>query len=340
MQDYNLINEYNFSSVLPAELTNSFIFDCDKYDLFLRNLSLNKYSFYEEWLDSERESTSDKFFRKGIGLDWKWGLSFPFFSLLERYVSSLHKPIIIGLSGLPGSGKSTLGFWIDKLSIDLNLEIKVISLDDFYLPAIEMDKAMKGNPWNVPRGIPGSHSVDLLNNTLDSYIRTGKLNCPRFDKSLRNGLGDRSGWIESYPRVLIVEGWFVGCEPLQDKADVNIAGQKVITPSLNQFECDYRELIQDRLRAYTTVWQMFYKTWHLKASNIENTINWKTQQENEMLQLKGSALTGDKLSDFIRMIQTSIPVESLSNINADTIISVNKNRRIYNLFSKKYNFSI
>ncbi len=322
----------NFYSDIPSDIKDSFTFNFNSYELFLKNLSFNQHSFFEEWLDLKRESICEKLFRKDIDLDWKWGLCFPFFSLLERYVSSFSKPIIIGLSGLPGSGKSTLGEWINNLASSLNLEIKVISLDDFYLPGLEMDIAMKGNPWNVPRGIPGSHSIELLKNTLDSYNRSGKIKCPTFDKSLRDGLGDRSGWIESRPKVLILEGWFVGCEPLQSRSKLN----NIYKPTLTQFESEYREVVQNRLREYSDIWQMLCKTWHLKATNIENTINWKKQQENEMLMKKGSALRGHKLTNFIRMILTCIPQESLSHINSDTIVSIDQYRRVCNLVSNSY----
>ena len=63
---------------------------------------------------------------------------------------------------------------------------------------------MNGNPWNVPRGFPGSHSLDLLNQSLDTFLKTGFIS-PTFDKSLRNGKGDRSGWCELNPKVLILK---------------------------------------------------------------------------------------------------------------------------------------
>ncbi len=339
MSDNDLINESNMSS-LPSDIKDSFILNIDSYEFFLKQLFFNPSSFVDKWLDPGRKLISEKYFIKDTNLDWKWGLSFPFFTLLERYVNSFSTPILIGFSGLPGSGKSTLGDWIGNLSNELNLRIQVISLDDFYLPAKEIDIAMKGNPWDVPRGLPGSHSIDLLNSTLDAYLRTGKLKYPTFDKSLRNGLGDRSGWAESNPKVLILEGWFVGCEPLKDRSKLNDNSDNLNDPYLNQYECEYRHVIQDKLNSYSQIWRMLYKTWHLKSTNIKNTISWKTQQENEMLKLKGAALTGDKLSCFIRMIQASIPQESLSHIKADTVVSIDKDRRICNLFSENYNLKL
>ena len=89
---------------------------------------------------------------------------------------------------------------------------------------------------------------------------------------------------------------------------------------------------------YSKIWKKFDKIWHLKSSNFNNTILWKSQQENEMIKLKGSGLKGNNLSDFIRMIQTAIPQQSLSFINSDTTVEINQNRRIEKLKTTKYHF--
>ena len=47
-------------------------------------------------------------------------------------------------------------------------------------------------------------------------------------------------------------------------------------------------------------------------------------------------LKDDKLTDFIRMLQTSIPQQSLSSINSDTTIEINQNRRINKLYTDTY----
>ena len=61
----------------------------------------------------------DKYWRQNTRLDWKWSLSFPFFSFLEKYIENFDHPKIIGFSGLPGSGKSTLyGVIIGQHKVD------------------------------------------------------------------------------------------------------------------------------------------------------------------------------------------------------------------------------
>jgi len=328
----------DFNNIFPKDITDEFIFPLDTYQLFLDGLSIDPTLFFEKWSDVNRKSMADNYWKKNTNIDWKWSLSFPLFSLLEKYVEFIDNPIIIGFSGLPGSGKSSLGFWIDSLAIDLGLDIKVISLDDFYLPGEKMDIAMKGNPWNVPRGYPGSHSIELLNQSLDTFLRTGVLKSPTFDKSLRDGKGDRSGWCEFNPKVLVLEGWFVGCEPMSDLNEINSQSKNIFNSPLSQLEKDFRICIQESLLLYSEVWKKFDKIWHLKSSEFNNTILWKTEQEKEMIRLKGTGLKDNRLNNFIRMIQNSIPQKSFSCINSDTTITINQNRRVYELYTNIYQF--
>ena len=336
MLDKDIINE--FKNIFPKDISEEFLFNFDHYILFLDRLSINPLNFFGKWSESNREAITNRYWNHNTKTDWKWSLSFPFFSLLEGYVDNFSTPIIIGFSGLPGSGKSTLGFWINNVARDLDLDINVISLDDFYLPGNEMELAMKGNPWNVPRGYPGSHSLDLLNQSLETFLETGFLKCPVFDKSLRDGKGDRSGFCELETKILILEGWFVGCEPILNLNETDYMSIDELNLCLTQSEKDFRGSIQEKLILYSQIWKKFHKIWHLKSSKFNNTIQWKSQQENEMIKLKGSGLKDNRLSDFIRMIQASIPQKSLSCINSDTKVVVNQSRRIINLNSNTYAF--
>ncbi len=336
MNDIKINHE--FKKIFPNYIRNDFLFSFDSYCSFLERLSFDPVIFLNKWSDINRQSIIDKYWRPNTKLDWKWSLTFPFFSLLEKYVDNINAPTIIGFSGLPGSGKSTLGFWIDSVARDLDLDIKVISLDDFYLPSKEMDIAIKANPWNVPRGFPGSHSIDLLNESLDNFLKTGVLRSPTFDKSLRDGKGDRSEWCELNPKVLILEGWFVGCEPISNLKEIDNTSFDKYNLCLNQLEKDFRCTIQKSLSLYSPIWKKFNKIWHLKSSDFNNTVLWKKQQEYEMIKIKGSGLKDNRLSDFIRMIQTSIPQQSFSFINSDTTIEIDQNRRIRELSTNTYSF--
>ena len=334
---YQNINT-SFNDIFSKDIKEEFLFPLDTFLSFLESLSIKPSLFFDKWSDINRKLIVDKYWKPNTKLDWKWSLTFPFFNLLENYINSVNNPIIIGFSGLPGSGKSTLGFWINNVARDLSLDIRVISLDDFYLPGEEMDIAMKGNPWNVPRGFPGSHSLDLLHQSLDTFLQKGVLSSPIFDKYLRDGKGDRSGWSEYKPKVLILEGWFVGCEPLSEISKIENFANEEFKLSLSPREMDYRILIQNSLSEYSSIWKKINKIWHLKSSNFNNVIIWKSQQEEEMIKTKGSGLKGKELNDFIRMIQTSIPQQSLNFINSDTTVEINQFRRVERLKTIEYNF--
>ena len=138
---------------------------------------------------------------------------------IKQSQSSKDRRRLFGISALPGCGKTCLGKWLEASAKIFGISLKVLSLDDFYLPSDELDLAMKGNPWNVPRGLPGSHSIDLLESSIDRWLASGLIVAPQFDKALRNGAGDRSGWINSYADILLIEGWFLGCYPLDHSLD-------------------------------------------------------------------------------------------------------------------------
>ena len=169
-------------------------------------------------------------------------------------------------------------------------------------------------------------------------MNTGILKCPTFEKSLRDGKGDRSGWCEYNPSILILEGWFVGCEPISNLMEIDYVSEDKFNLSLSQIEKNFRVSIQESLIQYSKIWKKFYKIWHLKSSQFNNTILWKTQQEQEMIELKGSGLKEKRLNDFIRMIQASIPQSSLTDLNSDTTIQINQNRRITKLSTNNYLF--
>ena len=63
------------------------------------------------------------------------------------------------------------------------------------------------------------YRYNKMHEKLLNWKINGEINVPVFDKSLRNGLGDRSHWRLDKPDILIIEGWFLGIEPFS--GDVN-----------------------------------------------------------------------------------------------------------------------
>jgi len=299
-------------------------FPFDKFEKLIIDIgweSLDDWFLF--WNNQKNILSIDQYWNK-VKDDWIWGLALPLLSQAYNLKKNYSNRNIIGISALPGTGKTTLGKWLEEISLKLNFKIAVISIDDFYLPSDEMKKAIKNNPWNVSRGFPGSHSVKLMYEKLLNWKINGELNVPVFDKSLRNGLGDRSHWRLDNPDILIIEGWFLGIEPLS--CDVNF--QNINLEGLSNHEFSYRYKIQNNLKKYLEVWSLIDKIWHLKPLNFEYMNIWKTNQEKEMFLQKGKALQDEKLSNFLRMLNVSIPKSSFDVINSYALLLIDQDRNL------------
>tara|TARA_Y100000991_G_scaffold211773_1_gene194838 strand:- start:295 stop:1239 length:945 start_codon:yes stop_codon:yes gene_type:complete len=303
-------------------------FPLDEFEKLITQIGWESMDEWFNFWNNKKEILSiNKFWDKNVNDDWIWGLAIPLLSQAYIFKKNFSERKIIGISALPGTGKTTLGKWLEAISLKLNFKISVISIDDFYLPSKEMKLAIKDNPWNVSRGFPGSHSIDLMKENLCNWKINGHLNVPVYDKSLRNGLGDRSHWREDNPDLLIIEGWFLGVNPISIESNIT----EKISPPLSLDESSYIDIIQNNLNKYTDVWNLTDQIWHLKPLKFEYMNLWKSNQEKDMLLKCGSALKDEQLSNFLRMLSVSIPKKSFDNINSDVLLTINQERKLINV---------
>ncbi len=320
--NYSLID-----SGLLLQYKNDLKFPKQDFEQLLFDLGWpNSLAWLEHWSQNDVQNLCMYSRPRFTRPDWILGIGLTLLSDIERFLNSEANQIIFGISGLPGCGKTTLGKWIEHCSSELKWPVCVVSLDDFYLPATEMEKAMSNNPWNVPRGLPGSHSIDLMLSAIDKWEQTGVLITPRFEKSLRGGLGDRYGWRKSKPKLIIIEGWFVGCDQASNPESID--QEKDLFPPLSTEEKYYREVVQHALERYQPIWKKLERIWQIKPIDFISTCTWKKEQEINMEIKKGSSLKGEKLESFIRMIQAAIPQKSLLSIKADVIAIINTKRQV------------
>ncbi len=300
-------------------------FPLDKFEKLIIDIG---WTSLDDWLNfwnyKKNILSIDQYWNNKVNDDWIWGLALPLLSQAYKFHNNFSDRKIIGISALPGTGKTTLGKWLEAISLKLNFKIAVISIDDFYLPSDEMKLAIKNNPWNVSRGFPGSHSVNLMHDKLLNWKINGELNVPVFDKSLRNGLGDRSHWRLDNPDLLIIEGWFLGIEPIF----IDINNQPMNSLDLSAHESSYRCNIQSNLIKYLDVWSLIDNIWHLKPIRFEYMNMWKSNQEKEMFLKKGNALQDEKLSNFLRMLNVSIPHNSFDVMNSYALLLIDQGRNL------------
>ena len=126
---------------------------------------------------------------------------------------ALDKPLVVGINGAQGAGKSTLCRFLEVLLVEHNQRAATLALDDLYLTqADRLAAAHDHHPLFATRGVPGTHDPALGLAAIEAFLAGRHLELPRFDKSV----DDRFPETELVPGpldVLLFEGWFVGAVP-------------------------------------------------------------------------------------------------------------------------------
>jgi len=81
-------------------------------------------------------------------------------------------------------------------------------------------------------------------------------------------------------------------------------------------------------KEYLDIWTLIDNIWHLKPLKNEYMNIWKANQEQEMFLHKGKALQDEKLSNFLRMLNFSIPKESFELISSYALILIDQERNL------------
>ena len=133
----------------------------------------------------KQESVGEKFQDKQRQLK---NFYLPFCSKLFKLYETKNRPLLIGLSGSQGSGKSTIS-QIFKIIFHstFNLNVVCFSIDDFYKTLSERKKMSKViHPLFLTRGVPGTHDSKMLYNTIKGLLKKkfNTIKIPKFDKSI------------------------------------------------------------------------------------------------------------------------------------------------------------
>jgi len=97
---------------------------------------------------------------------------------------------------------------------------------------------------------------------------------------------------------------------------------------LSLHESSYVLKIQNNLKEYLDIWSLIDNIWHLKPLKIEYMNIWKTNQEKEMFLQKGNALKDENLSNFLRMLNVSIPHKSFDVIKSYALLLIDQERKL------------
>ncbi len=137
---------------------------------------------------------------------------------LAAQIAGVHaargRPVLIGINGVQGSGKTTACRFLAALLAEHGLRAATLSLDDLYLPgAARARLAATIHPLFATRGVPGTHDLDLGNRVIDALLAgAGPVAVPRFDKG-RDEPSAAPAIVVAPVDVLLFEGWCIGATP-------------------------------------------------------------------------------------------------------------------------------
>jgi D-glycerate 3-kinase len=186
---------------------------------------------------------------------------------------------VLGVAGGQGAGKSTLSRLLEQAFRLQGVKLLVLSLDDFYLTHGErLALGRRVHPLLATRGVPGTHDVERLGDTLEAVFKRGSHRLPAFDK----GTDDRDAepiWFEGPADMVVIEGWCVGARPQSDeqlREPVN-ALERQEDP-----EGRWRGYVNGCLStSYVRLWEQIDKLLFLAVPDIEAVMRWRGQQELE-----------------------------------------------------------
>ena len=112
------------------------------------------------------------------------------------------------------------------------------------------------------------------------------------------------------------------------EVSINIDDKGNLRTPLSAHESSYRLKIQKNLNEYLDIWNLIDNIWHLKPMKFEYLNLWKSDQEKEMLLRKGTLLKNKNLSNFLRMLNVSLPQSSFDDINSDVLLLLNQDRKL------------
>ncbi len=204
--------------------------------------------------------------------------------------ASKKKPLILGLSGGQGTGKTTISSIITLiLKKYFKLNIFKISIDDFYKTRKERFLLSKKiHSLLMTRGVPGTHDINIMLNFFKRVKKNNfkSLKLPKFDKAIDDRC-KKSSWytIKKRPDIIIFEGWCVGA-----MAQKNSMLKKSINSleKTNDQNLIWRKFVNNQLKTkYKKLFGHLDNLLYLKAKNFNLLQQWRIKQEKKLwLKLK------------------------------------------------------
>lgn len=198
------------------------------------------------------------------------------------------RPPLIALAGAQGCGKTTLA-----REAAARFGAAHLSLDDVYLTRAEREAVARTvHPLFAVRGPPGTHDLALLSRTLDALSAAGPdaaTLLPAFDKPADDRRTE-ADWpvFRGRPSAILLDGWCLGVQAEHAAA---------LAEPVNALERDHdadgrwRSAINTAVAGpYADLFARFDALVFLKAPSFDVVLDWRCEQEAELLGLAPDAL--------------------------------------------------
>ncbi|MBT6176740.1 MAG: kinase [Deltaproteobacteria bacterium] len=219
---------------------------------------------------------------------------------MRKEMRTLGHPIIVGISGIQGSGKTTQSRALQNyLKSHFGMTTCILSIDDFYRDQKERQLLSERiHPLLKTRGVPGTHHVEAISAVIDALKRGADesiISIPQFDKSTDNPKAVSDWKDQKLPvDVILFEGWCVGAQPQ--------SAQELAKP-INQLEEQedaegtFRNYVNKQLQEqYASLWKKIDTLVWLQPSKFEMVYTWRKQQESQ-LEIDPNNNTSTKMDD-------------------------------------------
>ncbi len=226
----------------------------------------------------------------------------PLCSWLHGRCAESPRPLLVGINGAQGTGKSTLSAMLQiLLQEELGLQSIVLSLDDYYLGKSERNHlAERVHPLLSRRGVPGTHDLEQLSRHLEQLfaIQPGeRVELSRFDKAADDcATPERWSCPPDGLDLILLEGWCVGARAEEDEA---LATPVNGLESHHDAEGVWRRFVNRALgERYQPLFSRLDHLVTLQPPDMESVVDWRTLQEEK---LEGEQRERRALQEEIRL---------------------------------------
>ena len=284
----------------------------------------------------------DKFpLRDNHSLETLWKLWLPLGIKLANKCQDFSGPLVQGILGGQGTGKTTLAKILVLILDKLGYKTISISIDDIYKTYAERQLLQKQDYRLIWRGPPGTHDVSLGMEILDRLRQSenqnsdGLIAIPRFNKSLFNGAGDRvEPEMVSKVDIVLFEGWFVGVRPVEDKIFDVARLPPIITEADQKFARD----MNNNLMEYLPLWERLDGLIVLYPTDYRFSKQWRKQAEQQMIASGKLGMTDDEVERFVDYFWLALHPELFikpliqNQEFVDLVIEINSDHSLGNIY--------